>query len=79
MNCLSVRTSSTLKNGLILRDMIPSREMLEAYFSELSHCDEGNERMWFFAGVAAFCHLQSPASDEWKKQHGFNEKGGQDD
>ena len=55
--------------------MIPSREMLEAYFSELSHCDEGNERMWFFAGVAAFCHLQSPASDEWKKQHGFNEKG----
>lgn len=51
--------------------MIPSREMLETYFSELAHDDKDTERVWFFAGVAAFCHLQSPASDEWKIKHGF--------
>lgn len=51
--------------------MVPSKEMLDAYFHELAHEDEGNERMWYFAGVAAFCHLSSPASDEWKIKHGF--------
>lgn len=55
--------------------MVPSKEMLEAYFDELAHDDKQNERVWFFAGVAAYAHLQSPASEEWKKQHGFNEKG----
>lgn len=62
--------------------MIPSQEMLEAYFDELSHFDKENERVWFFAGIAAYCHLQSPGSDEWKQRHGFptsEEEGGQNE
>jgi hypothetical protein len=59
--------------------MVPSKEMLNAWFNELAHVDEGNERMWFFAGVAAYAHLSSPASEEWRKQHGFLTDGGQDD
>lgn len=55
--------------------MVPTNEMLETYFSELAHADETNERVWFFAGVAAYTHLQSPASEEWKREHGFSEKG----
>ena len=51
--------------------MIPSKEMLRAYFDELSHIDEATEWAWFMGGVAAYAHLQSPGSDEWKKQHGF--------
>ena len=48
--------------------------MLEAYFSELAHDDKDTERVWFFAGVAAYAHLSSPASEEWRVKHGF-EKG----
>jgi hypothetical protein len=51
--------------------MVPTKEMLEAYFKEMSHNNEDLERMWFWAGVAAYAHLQSPGSEEWKKQHGF--------
>ena len=61
--------------------MVPSKEMLEAYFKEMSHNNEDLERMWFWAGIAAYAHLQSPGSDEWKRQHGFSmsdEKGGED-
>lgn len=56
--------------------MTPTKEMLNAYFDELAHADIDNERVWFWAGIAAYAHLQSPASDEWRAQHGFNEKGG---
>lgn len=45
--------------------------MIEAYFQELSHDDETKERTWFSAGAAAYAHLLSPASDEWKREHGF--------
>jgi hypothetical protein len=45
--------------------------MFEAFFDELAHDDKETERLWFFAGVAAYAHLQSPASDEWKIKHGF--------
>ena len=51
--------------------MVPSKEMLEAYFKEMSHNNEDLEHMWFWAGVAAYAHLSSPGSDEWKRQHGF--------
>ena len=27
-------------------------------------------RVEFFAGVAAYAHLTSPASEEWRKKHG---------
>lgn len=51
--------------------MVPSKEMLDAYFYELSHSDEANEMVWFWAGVAAYSHLSSPASEQWRREHGF--------
>lgn len=48
-----------------------TKEILNAWFDELSHDNESLERMWFWNGIAAYTHLQSPASDDWKKQHGF--------
>ena len=55
--------------------MVPTKEMLNEWFKELSHVDEANELMWYWAGIAAYAHLQSPGSDEWKREHGFSEKG----
>jgi hypothetical protein len=51
--------------------MVPSKEMLDAYFHELSHADRGYEEMWYFAGVAAYAFLASPSANEWKVKHGF--------
>ena len=48
-----------------------TKEMLKAWFDELSHNDENYEYEWFWAGIAAYTHLSSPASDDWKRQHGF--------
>lgn len=55
--------------------MTPSIEMLNAYFDEMAHNDRLTEQVWFFAGIAAYAHLTSPASEQWKKEHGFTEKG----
>jgi len=60
--------------------MTPSIEMIKAYFDELSHFNREDEWIWFEYGIAAYCHLSSPASDDWKRQHGFptsDEKGGE--
>jgi hypothetical protein len=54
--------------------MVPTKEMLNAWFSELSHVDEANEHMWYWAGIAAYAHLQSPGSEQWKREHGFSEE-----
>lgn len=51
--------------------MTPTKEMLKAWFDELSHVDKRREYEWFWLGIAAYTHLQSPASEEWKQQHGF--------
>ena len=54
--------------------------MIKAYFDELSHFNREDEWIWFEYGIAAYCHLSSPASDDWKRQHGFptsDEKGGE--
>ena len=48
-----------------------TKEMLKAWFDELSHNDENYEYEWFWAGIAAYAHLSSPASDDWKREHGF--------
>jgi hypothetical protein len=29
------------------------------------------EQDWYWAGIAAYAHLSSAGSEEWKKQHGF--------
>ena len=55
---------------------LPTNEQLEQKFNELSHTDEiEKERAWFWAGIAAYAHLQSPGSEQWKREHGFIEKG----
>lgn len=58
--------------------MIPTKEMLNAWFDETQAWLIKEDpslaelcRAHFFAGVAAYTHLQSPGSDEWKRQHGF--------
>ena len=51
--------------------MTPSKEELETYFNELSHFDKDGERVWFWAGIAAYCHLSSQGSNQWRKEHGF--------
>ena len=56
----------------------PTSEMLNAFFDELSHVDIAQERVWFFYGVAAYTHLCSPASEQWKKEHGFSEEADND-
>lgn len=51
--------------------MTPTKEMLNEYlYSEHKNVDAQAE-LWFWAGIAAYAHLQSPASNDWKKQHGF--------
>ena len=55
--------------------MVPSNEMLNEWF-KLNHPNgDANDFAMYWAGIAAYAHLQSPGSDEWKKQHGFSEKG----
>lgn len=56
----------------------PTPEMLNTYFEELSHANKEAERMWFSAGAAAYAHLLSPASDDWKQRHGFMEEANND-
>lgn len=53
-------------------DMAPTEEMLQAYFDENF---AGQQETMYWAGIAAYTHLSSPASDDWKQQHGFIEKG----
>lgn len=52
--------------------MTPSKEMFETYFKELSHYDESMEYVWYWAGIAAYSHLSSPASEQWRREHGFD-------
>ena len=52
--------------------MAPTEEMLQAYFDENF---AGQQETMYWAGIAAYTHLSSPASEEWRTKHGFNEKG----
>jgi len=55
--------------------MTPTKEMLNAYLhSEFKNVDAQAE-IWYWAGIAAYAHLQSPGSEQWKREHGFSEKG----
>lgn len=51
--------------------MIPTKEMLEAYLNDKHQDADTEAKMWFWAGIAAYAHLSSPASEEWKREHGF--------
>ena len=51
--------------------MIPTKEMLNEYLhSEFKNVDMDAE-LWYWAGIAAYAHLQSPGSEQWKREHGF--------
>ena len=50
--------------------MVPSAEMLQAWFDEKFKAN-GNDEVMFFAGVAAYAHLSSPGSEQWRREHGF--------
>ena len=52
--------------------MVPSKEMLDVYLHSEHKNVDNNAEIWFWAGVAAYAHLSSTGSNEWKKQHGFS-------
>lgn len=46
-------------------------EMVEEYVADQLPWMDNTDRLRILQGIAIYTHLQSPASDEWKKQHGF--------
>ena len=42
--------------------------MLNAWFDENFR---GKDVVMYWAGIAAYAHLSSPASEEWRREHGF--------
>jgi hypothetical protein len=38
---------------------LPTNEQLEAKFEQLAHTDKETERVWFWAGIAAYCQCIS--------------------
>lgn len=52
--------------------MVPSKEMLDVYLHSEHKNVDNNAEIWYWAGVAAYAHLSSTGSDEWKRQHGFS-------
>ncbi len=46
-------------------------EMVEAYVADQLPWMDNTDRVRILQGIAIYTHLQSPASDEWRKQHGF--------
>lgn len=59
--------------------MTPTKEMIVEWFKENHRNASEHDYMMYWAGIAAYAHLSSPGSDEWKREHGFSEKGGQDE
>ena len=54
---------------------LPTNEQLEAKFEELAHTDKETERVWFWAGIAAFAKCISDQVAE-KLNLNYYEKGG---
>ena len=56
---------------------LPTSEQLEAKFEQLAHTDKETERVWFWAGIAAYCQC---ISDSVAKDLNLDnyEKGGQE-
>ena len=46
-------------------------EMIDAYIADNLPWMDNTDRVRMFQGIAVYTYLQSPASDEWKQQHGF--------
>ena len=48
-----------------------TQQMIDAYIQDKLPWMDNTDRVRMLQGIAVYTHLQSPASDEWKKQHGF--------
>lgn len=46
-------------------------EMIDTYIADKLPWMDNTDRVRIFQGIAIYKHLDSPASDDWKKQHGF--------
>lgn len=55
------------------RKMDVTPEMVDAYISDQMPwmCDDPTGMLRMQQGIAVYTHLQSPGSDDWKRQHGF--------
>ena len=55
------------------RKMDVTPEMVDAYIADQMPwmCDDPTDMLRMHQGIAVYMHLQSPASDEWKKENGF--------
>ena len=54
---------------------LPTNEQLEAKFEELAHTDKETERVWFWAGIAAYAKCISDSVAD-KLNLNCYEKGG---
>lgn len=53
----------------------PTPEMIDAYIQDKLPWMDNTDRVRILQGIAIYTYLQSPSSDEWRKKHGFIEKG----
>ena len=49
----------------------PTPEMIDAYIQDKLPWMDNTDRLRILQGIAIYTYLQSPASDEWREQHGF--------
>jgi hypothetical protein len=49
----------------------PTPEMIDAYIQDQLPWMDNTDRLRILQGIAIYKHLDSPASDEWRQQHGF--------
>lgn len=49
----------------------PTPEMIDAYIQDKLPWMDNTDRLRILQGIAIYTYLQSPASDEWRKEHGF--------
>jgi hypothetical protein len=50
--------------------MTPTIKMLNAWFDEKFKAN-GHDEVMYWAGIAAYAHLSSPGSEQWRREHGF--------
>ena len=46
-------------------------QMIDAYIQDKLPWMDNTDRLRILQGIAIYKHLDSPASDEWRQQHGF--------
>ena len=46
-------------------------KMIDCYIADKLPWMDNTDRVRMFQGIAVYKHLDSPASDDWKQEHGF--------